>query len=176
MSTCTQKGMNRVIKLPQSVHLGVAMTPDNITVSRLERFTSGNQARKPYNKAKWLYTTVYDPYGKLNHLADSRIQNLLCLMYDKNCKEYIYRDFIADNHKGSRVEVIIESGIVDVLTPDAVIEVKKAENWKHALGQALAYSKELHKRPSVALIGQVSAISRKILSAYEVDIIDLMLI
>jgi hypothetical protein len=143
MSICTQKEMNRVIKLPLSVHFSVAMTPESVTVGMLEGITSSSRSRRPYNKAKWAYTTIYDPLGKLNHLSDSRIQTILCLMYDKNCREYIYRDYIADNFKGSKVEVIIESGIVDVLTPDMVIEVKRAENWKHALGQVLAYSTEL---------------------------------
>ena len=73
----------------------------------------------------------------------------------------------------SRTEVIIESGIVDILTPDKVIEVKKADNWKHALGQTLAYSAELHKAPCVALIGGLSPICRRILSYYGVDNIEL---
>jgi len=48
-------------------------------------------------------------------------------------------DFLADKLNGHR-EVKNPAGRVDVLTSEYVIEVKEANNWKHAIGQILVYS------------------------------------
>ena len=165
--------MDRVIKLPGHIGTGVTMSPPGFVCRSLAKFSPGTRNRKPYSKREWTYFRIEDPLGQITHLPDSRIQNLLILLYGKNIKEYIYRDYLADNIPNSRAEVMIASGIVDILTPDKVIEVKKADNWKHALGQTLAYSAELHKTPCVALIGNLSSICRQILSCYGVDNIGL---
>lgn len=165
--------MDRVVKLPPSEHFGVSMAPEGVVLRGLSRFTPSLRQRKGYNHPKWLYTRVYDPNNTLWELSDSRIQNLLMLMYGINIRESVYRDYLADTLIGAKTEVIINSGIVDIVTPDKVIEVKKAEHWKHAMGQSLAYSAELHKPPVVALIGTIPAIGRQILCKYGVDIIDL---
>ena len=39
-----------------------------------------------------------------------------------------------------RVEVPCEHGIIDILSSSAVIEVKVWHNWKHAIGQVIAYA------------------------------------
>ena len=49
------------------------------------------------------------------------------------------RDRIAEQENG-RVEVACEYGIVDVLTPMAIIEVKRSNSFLHALGQVLGYA------------------------------------
>ncbi len=165
--------MDRLIKLPGHIGTGVVMSPPGFICKSLARFSPGTRNRKPYSKSGWTYFRIEDPLGEINHLPDSRIQNLLILIYGKNIREYVYRDYLADNMPDSSIEVTIESGIVDILTPDKVIEVKKADNWKHALGQTLAYSAELHKAPCVALIGNLSPICRQILSCYGVDNIEL---
>ncbi len=41
---------------------------------------------------------------------------------------------------GGETEVQTPYGNIDLLTHDSVIEIKRAENWKHALGQVLSYS------------------------------------
>lgn len=41
-----------------------------------------------------------------------------------------------------QTEVRLPNGIVDVVTHDQIIEIKKASLWKHALGQILAYGFE----------------------------------
>jgi hypothetical protein len=41
--------------------------------------------------------------------------------------------------EGGTMEVACDHGVVDLLTDDEVIEVKEAHQWKHALGQVLAY-------------------------------------
>lgn len=165
--------MDRRIRLPGHIGMGVIMSPPSVICKTLSKFPASNGHRKPYSMMDWDYFKIEDPTGEINHLSDSRIQNLLILIYGKDIKEYVYRDYLVDNIPGAKAEVSIESGIVDILTPDRVIEVKKAHNWKHAMGQTLSYSAELHKKPCVALIGKLRPICRKILSCYGVDNIEL---
>ncbi|AEJ34347.1 KilA N-terminal domain, N1R/P28 DNA binding [Acanthamoeba polyphaga mimivirus] len=40
---------------------------------------------------------------------------------------------------GGKIEVRTKHGYVDLLTKDKIIEIKSYDNWKHALGQILAY-------------------------------------
>ena len=47
-------------------------------------------------------------------------------------EEHSWRDKIALEENG-KIEVEVESGVIDVLTEFKIIEVKKVENWKHAL-------------------------------------------
>lgn len=54
-------------------------------------------------------------------------------------REYEIRDKIARLRKG-KVEVKTSFGRIDVMTHDAIIEVKTASKYKHALGQILFYS------------------------------------
>lgn len=64
------------------------------------------------------------------------------------------RDALARALNG-RTEVGCSCGYVDVVTDAEVIEVKSARNWKAALGQVLAYSREFPgKRPRVHLFGE----------------------
>lgn len=165
--------MDRVIKLPIEAHMGVSMAPKAYVTSKLSQYSQSYSSRKAYSKKEWLYTEVYDSKNELNHLSDSRIQTLLILLFGCNVKEYVYRDYLTDNIPGAKSEVIIDSGIVDVLAPDKVIEVKKSENWKHAMGQSLAYAAELNLIPCVALIGKLHPVSQKILHHYRVDNIPL---
>lgn len=167
------ESMDRIIKLPFEAHIGVSMAPKAYLTEQLSQYSEGYSSRKAYYKQDWLHTHVFDPQNELSHLTDSRIQTLLILLYGRNIKEYVYRDFLVDSIPGAKSEVIIESGIVDVLAPNKVIEVKKAENWKHALGQSLAYAAELKMAPCVALIGKLPPVSQKILKHYGVDNIQL---
>jgi hypothetical protein len=41
---------------------------------------------------------------------------------------------------GGRAEVLTPAGLIDLLTPTQVIELKLAKNWKEAIGQILVYS------------------------------------
>lgn len=49
------------------------------------------------------------------------------------------RDSLAASIPGSRTEVPCSAGVVDILTPEQVIEVKSTRLWKSGLGQLLAY-------------------------------------
>lgn len=57
---------------------------------------------------------------------------------DKGKDEKYYSDLIAEEENGKR-EVETDCGFIDVLTDSKVIEVKQADNWKHAVGQVLMY-------------------------------------
>ena len=57
-----------------------------------------------------------------------------------------------------QTEVRLQSGIVDVVTRDEIIEIKKASLWKHALGQILAYAFEpecQNKSKRIHLFGSI---------------------
>ena len=49
---------------------------------------------------------------------------------------------------GGEIEVKTESGFIDLLTDDEIIEIKQGKNWKNAVGQILMYSLEYpnHKK------------------------------
>ncbi len=65
--------------------------------------------------------------------------------------ESYYSDIIAKRMNGLR-EVKVKSGRVDILTGEYAIEVKKAPQWKHAIGQALWYAQQTNKKPGIILI------------------------
>ena len=71
-------------------------------------------------------------------------------------EEHSWRDKIALEENG-KIEVEVESGVIDVLTEFKIIEVKKVENWKHAVGQVLIYSLdfepcEFKKEPTILCV------------------------
>ncbi|MDX2273487.1 MAG: hypothetical protein NW237_16255 [Cyanobacteriota bacterium] len=67
-----------------------------------------------------------------------------------------YRDKLAKKLKG-QVEVVTPSGRIDILTDREVIEVKKASNWKAAIGQILVYGRNYpnHKK-RIHLFGELT--------------------
>jgi hypothetical protein len=59
----------------------------------------------------------------------------------KLCIEHIIRDRLAEQLQG-KIEVETAFGRADVVTDNEVIEIKRLCNWKHALGQVLAYTSD----------------------------------
>lgn len=62
-------------------------------------------------------------------------------MSDKKTKvmeELVWQQLIAKRTKGA-LEVITPIGNIDVLCDSSLYEVKHVKQWKHALGQVLAY-------------------------------------
>jgi hypothetical protein len=53
------------------------------------------------------------------------------------------------------VEVETPVGRCDIVTNNFVIEVKRSEDWKHALGQVISYSYFLNKYPVISLFGDI---------------------
>lgn len=81
---------------------------------------------------------------------------------NNDSEEEKWRDKIALEENG-QVEIKVESGIIDVLTDTKVIEVKKIENWKHALGQVIAYSVDTKKEPWIYLFGDTDEEQRNMI-------------
>jgi len=54
-------------------------------------------------------------------------------------KESQCRDYLLKHIPGSQCEVPNSAGIIDLLTPKRLIEIKDTAGWKSALGQLLAY-------------------------------------
>jgi hypothetical protein len=55
------------------------------------------------------------------------------------CTEMDIKMLLHKKYIGSRIEVKTPSGYIDILTDTEVIEIKKGNAWKDALGQLLAY-------------------------------------
>lgn len=65
--------------------------------------------------------------------------------------ESYYRDLLATELKGT-TEHKVEGGRVDIITDLHAIEVKRASDWKHSIGQALWYGLQTNKTPGIILI------------------------
>ena len=57
---------------------------------------------------------------------------------------------------GGLTEIKIPTGHIDVLSDDWIVETKKSQNWKHAIGQLMCYTHYMD-RPyrAIALIGKI---------------------
>lgn len=77
--------------------------------------------------------------------------------YNKDKSEFRYRDALKDILDNAETEVTIGVGRADVVTEDAVIEVKDADKFLDAIGQVLYYQFELpgRKKPFIAYFGEV---------------------
>lgn len=62
---------------------------------------------------------------------------------NKRQKEKEIQARISHELKG-QTEVLTESGYIDVLTNDEIIEIKIANKWMHAMGQILCYASDDH--------------------------------
>lgn len=51
-----------------------------------------------------------------------------------------------------QTEVPVENGRVDIVTSTHAIEVERASNWKHSIGQCLWYALQTNKEPGIILI------------------------
>ncbi|AKI79717.1 kila N-terminal domain N1R/P28 DNA binding protein [Acanthamoeba polyphaga mimivirus] len=77
---------------------------------------------------------------------------------------------------GGKIEVSTKYGKIDLLTSDKVIEIKSYCNWKHALGQVLAYGDVyFHKRKCICLFDIPddvnTSVIKKLLDKYDVELL-----
>ena len=56
---------------------------------------------------------------------------------------------------GGKIEVRTTCGRIDLLTSDAIIEIKKYDNWKYAIGQVCAYSTDYPNRQKMIYLFDV---------------------
>ncbi|MCS7030812.1 MAG: hypothetical protein NZL92_04710 [Gloeomargarita sp. SKYG116] len=75
---------------------------------------------------------------------------------NKPSPEAVIRDRLAQAIPGSQTEVPTPYGRIDILTPTEVIEVKRATQWKQAIGQVQIYAQAYpHHRLRIHLFGVV---------------------
>ncbi len=55
-------------------------------------------------------------------------------------------------HLDGQTEVKVENGRVDIVTRTHAIEVERASNWKHAIGQSLWYALQTNLSPGIVLL------------------------
>lgn len=95
---------------------------------------------------------------------------------DKECdqKEREICSLLLAQNEGAEVEVETAVGFVDVLTSEEIIEVKIGANWKHALGQILAYSEFYQDRKKVVYLFDADDIDfnmvKTIMAKYDVEL------
>ena len=98
--------------------------------------------------SEWL--EQWKNYSKENNLSYWRALSSL-EPYKNDNKEYLIKLELA-RELGGEIEVDTEVGDIDVVTHDSIIEIKKFKQWKHALGQILAYGETMpHKKKVVYL-------------------------
>lgn len=80
--------------------------------------------------------------------------------------ESIVSDMLAKETGGTR-EVRCASGFVDVLTDSEVIEVKRVQSWKSAVGQSIVYCIDLPGRtPRIHLYGKTDQNQKRLIEKY----------
>jgi hypothetical protein len=52
----------------------------------------------------------------------------------------------------AQTEVQVENGRVDLVSDEYAIEVERATNWKHSIGQSLWYALQTNKKPGIILL------------------------
>ena len=82
-----------------------------------------------------------------NILVDSDTLESSLNKYSKenNVLEKTIRDRLALELNG-QVEVRVNTGYIDILTSTELIEIKQANDWKGAIGQLMAYSRDYPDR------------------------------
>jgi hypothetical protein len=70
--------------------------------------------------------------------------------------ESYYSGVLAQRLGGDR-EHKVQSGYVDILTDTHAIEVKRASDWKHSIGQAIWYGLQTNRTPGIILIMKTQA-------------------
>jgi len=67
----------------------------------------------------------------------------------KKGRERKFQEELAVKLEDAEMEVACETGIIDILTPNFVVEVKVAKSFKHAIGQVIVYGLEYPKARQV---------------------------
>ena len=63
---------------------------------------------------------------------------------------------LTNHYEIVETQVRVEFGIIDILTPDEIIEIKRISGWKSAIGQLLAYGRDFpDKHLRMHLFGRV---------------------
>ena len=135
---------------------GWAVTVDAITVSVFNAFVY-SLSKENYRPALNLLESMFPDFISSEPAATiGRIER-------KGSPEKEVQRRLSFREKG-KMEIPCPAGIIDIITETEVIEVKKASDWKAAVGQVLAYGAyypSLRKR--IHLFSGVSSSMRKII-------------
>jgi hypothetical protein len=71
--------------------------------------------------------------------------------HPRNKESSVVRDFIKSRYLCSAGSLNARYGYPDCVDDERVYEVKRCSDWKHALGQALAYAFDLSRKPVIVL-------------------------
>ena len=76
------------------------------------------------------------------------------------------------NELGGEIEVKTKTGFIDLLTETEIIEIKSGKNWKHALGQILAYSIYYPKHKKIIYLFDIKndEIINKVCEKYDINV------
>lgn len=146
---------NERIKGSVSMKRGGASIVDSISCSDFKRYLAWEAI---CNKNSWASAFIEgfmqqgdSEVGEVVQLALK--QNALRSRRKNKSEEKRIQRKLAKSLNG-QMEVCCKSGDIDILTEDEVIEVKKIQDWKFAMGQVLAYSCEyLDRSPRIHLFG-----------------------
>ena len=100
-----------------------------------EYFGRGNMAR---NDARKRNTQILRQNAAYRANDEKKLNRKLCKMLQER-----------HGAENVRTEVQTKHGVIDILTPEEVIEIKRAVDWKNAIGQVSVYSVCFPKKKKV---------------------------
>lgn len=128
--------------------------PSLLDVVAMYKFPGQGQRQTPVLEQKICNWMIDFLKGKYHAEASVLVKG--CNIGEANFRDALAR-FYKECGESVRTEVSTGSGVADIVTNTTVIEVKQLSGWKHAIGQAIAYSLDLGLYPEVALYGDIVA-------------------
>ena len=89
-----------------------------------------------------LWIDEWKQFNNNKNIYDNEINNLVS---NEICQKEREIQLKLLKELGGEIEVETESGFIDLLTDNEIIEIKNGKNWKSAVGQILIYSLEYPK-------------------------------
>ena len=89
-----------------------------------------------------------EEWKKINNNTDIYNHEIINLKPDFNDLKEKQIQIRLQKELGGEIEVLTDSGYIDLLTDTEIIEIKSGKNWKEAVGQVLMYSLDFpsHKK------------------------------
>jgi len=101
--------------------------------------------------SKWIEEwKLYSPENEIRfQKALSNIKSNNSILKEREIQKILHEKF------GGKIEVETDVGFIDILTKKYIIEIKCYNNWKHAIGQLIAYSSEYQDRKKIMYLFDV---------------------
>lgn len=98
------------------------------------------------NLAQWIsvefsvkVTLWIEEWKRINNNKDVYYNEIINIKPDLICQREKEIQTRLKNKLGGEIEVFTDSGYIDLLTDNEIIEIKNGKNWKEAVGQILMY-------------------------------------